>query len=94
MTGAAPASVTLDVRATIMRTIQQHTDEPDEEAGYIADDIMHALSLASQLTVAVPRLRRRGEHEWPCALFYTGNWNGAQPRAQCSCPPSNGGVKT
>lgn len=87
MTGAAPSSVTLDVRATIVRIIQQHTDEPDEEAGFIADDIMDALNLGSKLTVAVPRPRRRGEHEWPCALFYTGNWKGQQPRARCSCPP-------
>ena len=60
MTGAAPSSVTLDVRATIVRIIQQHTDEPDEEAGFIADDIMDALNLGSELTVAVPRPRRRG----------------------------------
>lgn len=91
MNEASP-TVTLDVRATIVRTIQQHTDEPDEEAGYIADDIMDALSLGSELTVTVPRLRR-GEHEWPCALFYVGNWNGSRPRARCGCPPPEAGAE-
>ena len=92
MNEASP-TVTLDVRATIVRTIQQHTDEADEEAGYIADDIMDALSLGSELTVTVPRLWRRGEHEWPCALFYVGNWNGSRPRARCSCPPAEAGAE-
>jgi hypothetical protein len=91
MTGQAPASITLDVRTTIVRTIQLHTDEPTEEAGYIADDIMVALQLGRELTVKVPR-RRRGEHEWPCSLFYTGNWDGERPRARCSCPTAPDGV--
>lgn len=83
MTGA---SVKMDVRKTIARIVQAYTGEPAEEAGFVADDIMQALRLANEIAVdAAPRTIGRGQHIWPCALFYTGNWDDDRPRAACTC---------
>jgi len=89
MSPTEPAGLTLDVRQTIVRIVQLHTDEPIEEAGFIADDIMQALRLSDEITVTPPPAAPlpKGQHIWPCPLFYTGNWNDDRPRAVCTCRP-------
>lgn len=87
MSSDGSTCVTLDVRKTIARIVQNHTDEAEEEAGYIADDIMQALRLTDQVAIDTTSTRHiaRGQHIWPCSLFYVGNWDGDRPQANCTC---------